>query len=367
MCVLVGIQLAVDLKNVLETTLNVIVCALLGWVVSLVCAPLVSRLSDGARLPRTGAALLALLVFAGCGAGVLFLVAGPLISESRHLVASLPQMTQSVASVERWLAAHGMDTRSFSVQPLLAHILSSNGLVVSLISGAFGGLIDVVIVLVTAFWLLRDGRQLRSALIRYLPRHSRPHADFFLDSASVVVGGYVRAQLLLALMVGCLAAAGCYVLKVPFPLIVGVAATLFELVPLIGALAGGIMAMLLASTVSTTLILEVAAWFLLIHILEGYLIAPQLQGRFVRLHPLVTFLVLLAGIEAGGILGGLIAIPAAGYAAVVARAFVQDWKAGEDDDDLQGLVARRRRLLRTFRTKPTFLSRQLRWLMARTR
>ncbi len=63
---------------------------------------------------------------------------------------------------------------------------------------------------------------------------------------------------------------------------------------------------------------------IVIHIIEGYLLAPRLQARLVRLHPLVTILALFAGIELGGFLGAFVAVPLASLTAVFVRAAMGD-------------------------------------------
>src|SRR5207302_638933 len=80
------------------------------------------------------------------------------------------------------------------------------------------------------------------------------------------------------------------------------AAGIFELVPLVGPFLGGAVAILLAFTISPVLALGALILFLGIHVVEGYVLAPRIQARFVRLHPLIALLALIAGIEVAGFL-----------------------------------------------------------------
>jgi hypothetical protein len=79
------------------------------------------------------------------------------------------------------------------------------------------------------------------------------------------------------------------------------------------------------------LVLLVLILFLGIHIIEGYLLAPRIQAKFVRLHPLVALLALFGGIEAAGFLGALLAVPVASLLAVFLRAGVLDWRQNRPD------------------------------------
>jgi len=140
--------------------------------------------------------------------------------------------------------------------------------------------------------------------------------------------------------------------------VVAVAAGVFELIPLVGPFVGFGVAALLALTVNPLMVVEVAALFLAIHVIEGYLVAPRLQGRFVRIHPLVAFLALFAGVEVGGFLGALVAVPMASLLALLLRSAIGDVRAlhpelfaGDGRPD--GATAlRRTRELRQYRLLP---------------
>jgi predicted PurR-regulated permease PerM len=204
-------------------------------------------------------------------------------------------------------------------------------IVIAGVAGVITLLIDTIIVLVTAFWLLNDGTSLRRGFVGMLPGRIRDGAEFAIDATQVVIGGYVRAQLFLAVVIGLLAWIGCALLGVPYPIVVGVAAGLFELVPLLGPFLGGAVGVALALTRSPTLALWVIALFVVIHIIEGYILAPRIQARFIQLHPLVAFLALIAGIEVAGLLGALFAVPATSLGAVFLRTTIGDWRANRPD------------------------------------
>ncbi len=172
-----------------------------------------------------------------------------------------------------------------------------------------------------------------------------------------VFGGYLRGQLALAVLIGCLAGIGCFILGVPFPLIVGLGAGAFELIPLAGPFVGAGIGILFALTVSPTLTLETLGLFVAIHIVEGYLISPRIQEHFVKLHPLVSLLALLVGVTAAGFLGAFFAVPLASLVAVIARAHVADLQATQPHlftPTLGSAAARTRRraLLAGYRAHP---------------
>ena len=360
LAVFLAYQLVLVLQRLAEAVLTVVVCLLVAGIVAILGAPVSGRAQRRLHLPATLAVLLTMLV----GLGLLFLVgwmvSGPLAQEGRSLAQQVPSLIHRGdvlgRSRQRQLSDHGIKINavSFITSKLATLAPQLTGLAVSGIAGAVGFLVDLVVTLVLAFWLMRDAPRLRSGLMGLLPTRVGREVDFALDAYVVVVGGYVRAQLVLAVVVGALAGVGTGLLGVPFPLVIALTAGLFELIPLVGPFAGGAVALLLAFTKSPTLALFTLILFLFIHGVEGYVLVPRIQARFVQLHPLLTLVALFAGVEVAGFLGALVAVPVASYLAVLLRSAVGDWRAQRPDLFMAAREsrlesARNRRLLGTFR------------------
>jgi len=329
-------QLLVIAGSVARGVLTVILYVIFGGVVAYIAGPAVDAMVRWLRVPRT-VAILAALVGGMVIIGLLvYLVAGPVVTEARTLAGEVPRLVSRAQSQltrltsflkERNLPVSGLDIASSdrSISSQLSSLLLSS------LTGTLSAALDVIIVFVVAFWLLKDGDRLRAGLLHLLPARLRVNTEFALDAMGVVVGGYVRAQLLLALMIGTLAGTGCALIGVPFPLVVGLAAGVFELIPIVGPFVGGGVALLLAATVSPLLMFATLALFLGIHFIEGYVLAPRIQARFVQLHPLIALLALFAGVEVAGFLGALFAVPAASLVAVYVRAAVGDIRASRPE------------------------------------
>ncbi len=353
-------QLFVIVKGLAAAVLSVLICSLLASIISFLGAPVVDRLDKRLHLPRTLAVLLTMVVGIGLLALVVWLASGPLVTEGRGLAAQTPSFVHRadrvINQLQRQLLAHGIKINavSYLTSKLTGLVPQLTGLAVTGVTSTIGVVVDVIVSLVVAFWLMRDGGALRQGFVNLFPTRVGRELEFGLDAYAVVVGGYVRAQLFLALVVGTMAGVGTLLLGVPFPLVVALAAGIFELIPLVGPFAGGAVALLLALTKSPTLALFTLILFLGIHVIEGYLLVPRIQARFVQLHPVVTLLALFAGVDVGGFLGALVAVPAASYLTVLIRAGVGDWRAQRPDlfiasrSDSLGEM-RNRRLLRSFR------------------
>ncbi len=330
-------QLLLVLAGWLATILTVILALVLAVAITFVADPVVGLLQRRAHLPATVAVLTTLIVGLIFVGGVLYIVGGPLVGEARGLADQIPHLlhraNSEITQVRAQLSKHGIQVGGGGLVPnnLTSYIPGATGILLHGLSSTVTVLVDVFVGLVISFWLLKDGRTLRRQFQELLPGRLRSEVSFGVDAFAVVVGGYVRAQLLMALLVALLAGVGTAILGVPFPLVIAVATFVFELIPLVGPIAGGAVALLLALTKSPVLALFTLILFLAIHIIEGYLLAPRIQAKFVRLHPLVALLALFGGIEAAGFLGALFAVPVASLLAVFLRAGVLDWRHNRPD------------------------------------
>ncbi len=355
--VLIVYLLLTVMRTLIAAIFPAVLDVIFGAVIALVLGPWVDRMERRLHLNRSFAILLALGIILLCGGAVIYLVSAPIVAEAHNLAQELPRLLGRLEgafnSVRRQLLGpkNSFGSISFSGTRFAPDI---EGILVTGITSTVATIVDVIVVLVIAFWLLRDGEELRAGLVRMLPARFRADVNFSLDATSTVVGSFIRAQLLLALLLGIVGGAGCALLGVPFPLVVGLAVAVFELIPLAGPFLGGAVAVLLALTVTPFLAVKVVILFLAMHVLEGYFLSPRLQARFVRIHPLLAFVALIVGIDLDGFVGALFAVPVVSLLAVFVRVAIGDWKESSPgtfaskgvDTDLE---RRRRKLLNEFR------------------
>jgi predicted PurR-regulated permease PerM len=343
----------------LLSVFSVVLFVVFGGVLALIAWPAVRGL-ERRGTPRPLAIAVVMVGTALVLAGLGYFIGITLVAELQGLAARVPGWFTQIqgvyaGTVQRVLASRGLNlspealgTRA-GVSAILARLPE---LVLAAVGGVVTAVADTVIVLVVCVWLLAGGVQIRDSFLRCLPSRARSAVAFGFDAVNVVFGGYVRAQLLMACLIGVLAGVGCGLLGVPFPVVVGVVAGVFELVPIVGPFAGGAVGLLLALTVSPWLALWTLLLFLGIHVLEGYVLAPRVQARFVRIHPLVAFLALFAGIEVGGFIGALFAVPVASLLSVFLKAALDDWRLHHpelfEERERDPMLERRREELERF-------------------
>jgi len=186
------------------------------------------------------------------------------------------------------------------------------------------GVLEVLLILVIApliaLYLLIDLPQLRRDLLNLIPQS---HRDEFSDISGKVgraVGGFLKGQLFVAFVVGALSAFGFWLIDLPFWLVIGAIAGLFNLVPLIGPFIGGGIGFLVgALSEGVGLGLQAAIVELLVQQLDNHVISPNVMKRTVQLHPTTVMLALLAGGGIAGFWGVFLGVPAVATAKIIAN------------------------------------------------
>jgi predicted PurR-regulated permease PerM len=185
----------------------------------------------------------------------------------------------------------------------------------------------IVIPFVTAYLLL-DLEHMKRSLSAIVPEERWRATMGFFSEIDAVIGGFIRGQLLVALMVGVLITIAMIVLHVPYPYLFGLLAGVGDLIPYVGAVAAFFPAFISAVLTNGWLSgLLVTAAFVLIYEAEGHFIAPNVVGRQVKLSAFIVIVALLIGAELAGLFGMLVAVPVAGVVRVVVTRVVQAAKS----------------------------------------
>ena len=164
----------------------------------------------------------------------------------------------------------------------------------------------------------RKGFQDLVRAMALVPPGRREEMRSLMDRISQAVGGFFRGQLLVALFVGVASSIGLWAIGLPFWLLVGMVAGVFNLVPLVGPFIGGGLAVVIALISGQPLKAVWAALVLLaVQQIDNHLISPNVMSRTVQLHPVVVMLALLAGASFAGLFGMLVVVPLVAVAKIV--------------------------------------------------
>ncbi|BDI32262.1 UPF0118 membrane protein YrrI [Capsulimonas corticalis] len=249
---------------------------------------------------------------------------GHLVTEMRVLHENGPRyhehLLRLASGVDEKLSAAGV---KFSLTGAIAHPPSeikalgarAGREALPALGHVFGALGESIIVLLIAVYYLIFGSGMRSGFNAMLPEDLRTRVDLWEDDVNRILGSFVRGQLLIALVVGALAAVGCLALGLHLWLLIGLLVTGAALIPVFGPYLGAIPAVLAAAASPTHLHNPVAAvcvilvYFVIINEVGSKILYPKLVGEALGLHAVLVLFVLFAGLELAGVVGVLFAAP----------------------------------------------------------
>jgi predicted PurR-regulated permease PerM len=292
---------------------------------ALAIAPAVNWLDDR-KVPRWIAILLVYLSIAGGIFGVGLLLVTPIVNGVNNLSADLPGYIDDLNKNETFRKYN----EKYDIVPKLkqqANQLPSKlgdaaGTLRDVTVGVFDRFVQLFSILVITFLLLMDGAKVLEFLYRQLPKEREDRARAVASDISDAISGYVFGNFVISILAGAVTYVTLTILDVPFALPLAVLFGFFDLIPLIGATLGGILIGIVTAFVDfpTALIVWVAV-LIGYQQVENNLIQPVVYGRTVQIHPLTVIVAVLIGAALLGVLGVLIAIPAA--AAI--QSVVRDW------------------------------------------
>lgn len=300
----------------------------LGFTLAAAMRPGVDWLRLRAHVPRAGGIVLHYAVLLGLVVLALWLVVPRAIDQVQQ--ATSGNQLQAQAQHSKGIK-HELLT---GLQRRLERLPSADQLVhpaVEVTKRAFEALVGVFFVLaVAAYWISERDRTI--ALVQSLVprRHRRVVRDTWvlIDGK---LGAYVRGQILLVVLVAAVLSGAFFVIGLPYWLLIGVFAGVVEIVPVIGPLAAGVLAVGVGLTQSWHTGLLAGLVVLLVRWLEDYVVIPRVLGHAVGLSPLLV----LVSVTAVGILLGplfiLLAIPLAAVAATLLDVIVRDVNPAEEE------------------------------------
>jgi predicted PurR-regulated permease PerM len=324
-CAIAGVYLTSLLWQVVMEFADIILLFFLAWLVAFILEPVVGTLVEG-RLPRLaaiGLTYLTLLVLLSLG---VILLVPALTLQIVEVVRSLPTyveqatvfLTNLQSATNDWLTSHGspllVDVKSaLNPQDLsrradaLGPPILSN--VVGFATGAATLLVELLIMLILSFYFMVDGARLADSMITALPVRAQDDARFLVASIHRAFAGFLRGQMIQALVGGVGTGVIMSVLGVDYALLSSVVAALVLLIPFLGPVAAVVLPLSIAllTNPEVTLVLFIA--LLALQQVIFNVLAPRILSRQVGLHPLLVFFAVLTGARVAGVWGAIFGVP----------------------------------------------------------
>jgi len=301
-------------------------------ILAYICNPLVIRLRS-LKVPRTLSVVLVML------GGLLlvvaiFLIMLPLLQkEMGLLVVRIPEWVELarqhlMPQLQQWFGFNlDWDARTFR-NLVLSHWQSAGGVAAKVLpwleSGGgmlFGLFVNLLLIPVVMFYLLRDWDEIMQRIDHMIPRHWHAKVSEIASEVDSVLAEFLRGQLSVMLLMSAFYVGALWLVGLEFALPIGIIAGLLVFVPYLGMILGLTFATLAATMQFSSVsdVLYVWAVFGAGQLLEGMVVTPWLVGDRIGLHPLAVIFALLAFGQLFGFFGVLLALPLAAILLVVLR------------------------------------------------
>lgn len=294
---------------------EVLVPVVVGLIIAYLLHPIVQVL-ERRRVPR----LMAVLLIYG---SFVLIIAIAVVNAIPIFTKQLVELSDDLPRLSEWYykwmseweahkyflpdsISHGVDRVIVQSHERMSHSVTQ---LVNNARNSVGKVLAYAVVPFIAFYLLKDMKELHEAGMSIVPRAYRKQVLSVLRDINESLGNYIHGQMMVALIVGVFAYLGYWLVGMPYPFVLATFVCLTNIIPYIGPLIGAAPAVVVALTISTKMLLFVLAVNIVIQVVEGNILSPNIVGRSLHLHPLLIIMALLAGEAIGGIIGLIVAVP----------------------------------------------------------
>ncbi len=302
----------------------VLLAVLAAFVATALSAP-VAFLQRLTGLPRAAAILVVYLLLLGLLALLGLVIVPPLVDQIEEFVRRVPGYVRDVednATLARWDEQYGLLSKLESQAGKLPSLLSAAANDLETVTvGVFERIAELIAIMAVAFLLLLDAPRLFSLFYAQLPPEREAVARRLVGQATSAIGGYVAGAFAVGGLAGFAAFVAMEILGIPFAIPLAVQMAFFALIPLVGSAIGAIVIALVAAFEGPGTAIAFIVYFVVYQQLETHVLGPFVYRRTVAMRPVLVILSVFAGAALLGILGALLAIPAAATIQIA----LQEW------------------------------------------
>lgn len=308
--------------TVIKAIAPLVTVVAVGVLLAVLLHPLAERIQSAIRSRVMTALAMVLLILAPFVVFATLLVT-TVLRQAQGLLGKLPaQLAYASALLQQWQS--GLERLGLHVN-FAGQLASASGNLlqhsIAVLSRVATVTTDTVIALIVAFFLIWDGTAMLRAANSVLPRTWRPVVGDISRVLAAAVGGYIRGQVVVAVVFGALIGVCMALLGLPDPVLLGFIAGMFELLPTVGPILAGVGPIGLALAQPFPHVLWVVLVFIGAQQLESNILVPRISGGAVGLHPLTVILAVFGGWSLAGLVGAFLAVPLV----AVARELLRRW------------------------------------------
>ena len=287
-------------------------------------SPVVDKWSQ--KMNRIVAVTLIYIIMLTIIAGASAIIFPPLVEQTQQLAIKLPDYLYKIfPDFGNWREVISLSQAGLSKT---AQEISQFGMkIYSATVGLFGGLIAIFTIIILTFYLLLEQNGVKKFVLDYLPIENRERVIIVAQKIGIKMGGWLRGQLMLGIIIGIIDGVGLSIFGVEYALTLGVWAGFTELIPYIGPVLGAIPGVLLAFVASPLLGVIVLAFYIVVQQIEASFLVPKIMQKAVGLSPVIIIIAILIGAKIAGLAGVILSIPAAAIISVIFTEWAQIKKA----------------------------------------
>lgn len=228
----------------------------------------------------------------------------PLAQDLSRLVSTLPGYLDAIVTLP------GLEEYARDIgNAIFSQVTGVFTNLVSATIGVFTGVLSAIFVIVFMVYVLLDFDNLRNSFIRIFSESKRVEIRGLVDRVETNLGGWLRGQLLLMVIVGVSTYFGLLILGVDYPLALAVIAGLLEIIPYVGPITAVIPPAIVGFGMSPIMGFGVIGLYILIQQLENHLFFPKIMQKTTGFNPIIVIIALMVGGKLFGLIGTILAIP----------------------------------------------------------
>ncbi|MCU1453988.1 MAG: conserved rane protein of unknown function, partial [Acidimicrobiales bacterium] len=291
---------------------------------TVVLAPAVDFLRHRFNLRRGLATLLVMVAGLAMLTGMIYAFVRPLVDQGQSFARDLPTY---VKDAEKGRGPVGKLVKRYKLQKFVernrksfekgASGFGSKGFTV--VKKVFSGLVAGITVMVLTILMLLEAPKLSSGALKLVPDAHRERVRGVAIDASKAVSGYMFGNVVISLIAGVATYIFLKIAGVPYAEVLALWVAFADLIPLVGATLGAVPTILIAFLHSVPVGIAAIVFFVAYQQFENHVLQVTVMARTVNVNPLTVLVSVLFGVELFGLLGALLAIPAAGVLQVIIR------------------------------------------------
>ena len=286
---------------------DIIVIAVIAWLLSFIIEPLVDLISKFTKLAKIWSALLVYTLFAVLFTIIVFLLLPAVISQFQSLSVIIPRSLSAFPSFTRtWNNAIG-----YSFDNLIGFLPS--------VATIF---IDIIVILVVSFYLILDKEKINQEIYKLTPKNWHENLRFIQQTIDETFASFLQIQVLFGILAGIFTWIVLRIFSIDFAASIAIIAGILTIILLAGPLLGIIppaFVVLVTHPENPILALAIAVILLLIQQITYNAVGPKLMERAFKLHPIVVLLSILIGFKVAGPLGAVFVVPVLGIFIIVLK------------------------------------------------